>query len=224
MGRGSSKSNAGEGVNPKNIVNTEDMISARNDSNKSQVDDVLKVAKAMTKQYGNDVAIEGTFKLANFKGKDSNVLGCYSHDGSITMNKTYMTSKNLDSVMDESFKRGYHPSRGNKSGVEAVAAHEYGHSLTANVQKKMGLSNYGVAATRIVTEARIAHEVSSAGSKPVSFTTNKSWRKSISGYGAGSDIEAIAEAVSDVYCNGNKASSKSRAIVDVMTKYLKKSK
>lgn len=218
MGRGSSKAGGGGtgGVNPNNIVDEEDMISARNPQNQREIDAVLNVARKMTQQYGNDVAVTGSFTLAKFKGKDSNTLGCYSHgDGSITLNKKYVGNKDLNKAYDRDVKAGFHPSRGRKSGVEAVAAHEYGHSLTANVQQKMGEKTFNGAASRIVTEAR-----KSTGTKG----TNRQFRKSISGYGSGSDVEAVAEAVADVYCNGGKAGKASKAIVKVMNGYLKKKK
>ena len=43
----------------------------------------------------------------------------------------------------------------------------------------------------------------------------------ISRYATESNAEAIAEAVSDVYCNGNKARAESLAIVSVVDKYLR---
>ena len=222
MGRGSSKSGgtggggASGGVNPNNIKNEKDMLSIRDDSNKEQIDDVLKVAKSMTEQYGNDVAITGTFKTAEFKGKDANTIGCYTHDdGSIILNKKYIGNKNLDSAYDKDVESGFHPSRGNKSGIEAVAAHEYAHSLTANAQQNMGAKTYEEAATRIVTEARL-----NMNSGKKNKGTNASFRKNVSGYGARSDVEAIAEARADVYCNGKKAGKESQAIVNTLNSYL----
>lgn len=35
------------------------------------------------------------------------------------------------------------------------------------------------------------------------------------------EMDAIAEAFADVFCNGNKATSESKAIVDVLNNYLK---
>ena len=45
--------------------------------------------------------------------------------------------------------------------------------------------------------------------------------KNISGYAGHSNAECIAEAVSDVYCNGRKASAESRAIVKELNTILK---
>lgn len=216
MGRGSSGGNgrmSGGGVDPKNIVSTEDMISARDGENQAQVDAVLKVAKDMTDKYGNDVAIEGNFQLAELKGKDSNTLGYYDGNGNIAMNKEYMTSPALNEVYDNSAKSGFHPSRGNKSAVEAVAAHEYGHSLTQNVALKMGppTPTFDEAATRICNEAR----------KTSGHKGNIKLGAAISKYATVSNAETVAEAISDVYCNGKKASKASKAIVKVIDSYLK---
>ena len=165
----------------------------------------------MTKEFGKDTAIEGTFNLANFKGKDANTLGCYDSAGNITMNKSAINSSTLNSVYDENVKSGYHPSRGNKSAVEAVAAHEYGHSLTENVRKKMGGNlTYDQAAERIVSEAR----------KTTGHKGNIKFGRSISEYATVSNAETIAEGFSDWYCNGNKAKAASKAIVNTCKKYL----
>ena len=43
----------------------------------------------------------------------------------------------------------------------------------------------------------------------------------ISGYATHSNAEAIAEAISDCYCNGKKARAESKAIKSVVDKYLK---
>ena len=45
--------------------------------------------------------------------------------------------------------------------------------------------------------------------------------KKISTYATHSNAEAIAEAFSDVYCNGKKAHKESQAIVNVINSYLK---
>lgn len=213
MGRGSSKSggrNRESGVNPGNIVNEREMISERNASNQQQIDDVLQVSKQVTEMYGNDAATGG-FTLAEFKGKDSNTLGCYTEGGGITMNAKYATNQNMDSVMDKCAEMGYHPSRGNKSGTYAVAAHEYGHSLTENARKAMGESDYTRAATRIVNEAR----------KITGDRGNIIFGRKISEYATTNNAETIAEAFSDHLCNGKKAKPQSKAIVQVLNKYLK---
>lgn len=112
----------------------------------------------------------------------------------------------------EGVKSGWHPSNGNKSGMEAVVAHEYGHALTDKVGQAMGVSGIDNIASRIVKEAR-----KETKSKGVVQMASK-----ISRYATTSNAEAIAEAFSDFYCNGSKAKKESLAIINVMNKYLKK--
>lgn len=214
MGRGSSKSGGryrgGGDINPGNISNVEEMISARNASNQKQVDDVLQASRDIVDRYGSGTATGG-FEIADIGGKDSNTLGFYAVGGGITMNRKYIDNQNMDKAMDESAKIGFHPSRGNKSGVYAVAAHEYGHSVTENVRLKMNESSFDATATRIVTEAR----------KKTGERGNIKFARKISEYATKNDAETIAEAVSDVMCNGSKAKKQSKAVVSVIDKYLK---
>ena len=77
---------------------------------------------------------------------------------------------------------------------------------------KMGVSGIDNIATKIVNEAR-----KGSGHKGVVQMASK-----ISRYATTSNAEAIAEAFSDVYCNGSKAKKESIAIINVMNKYLKK--
>lgn len=210
MGRGASRAKRHGGGGGGSAVNIKDMISSRTDENKQQVDDVLKVADVMTKRYGNDVAIEGAFQTGEMKGRNSNVLGYYDGAGNICMNSKYLNNQDMDGVMDQCFKEGYHPSRGNKSGMYAVAAHEYGHSLTANAAKAMG-TDFDTAAERIVTEAR----------KGTKHRGNIQFGAAISGYAKSHNAETIAEAYADVLCNGRRAKAESHAVVKTMDKYLK---
>lgn len=214
MGRGSSRAKRHGGGGGGSADNITDMISARNDANAQQVDDVLKVADVMTRRYGKDVAVEGNFQVGDMKGKNANVLGYYDMNGNICMNSKYLTNQNMDSVMDECTKSGYHPSRGNKSGIYAVASHEYGHSLTANVAQKMGTSDFDSAAERIVTEAR----------KTTKHRGNIKFGEAISKYAASNNAETVAEAVADVFCNGKRAKTESHAVVNVIDSYLIPSK
>ena len=214
MGRGSSRAGGGRGgatggVNPKNIKNTEEMLSFRNPSNQKQVDEVLAVSKELTDKYGASVATGG-FEVADMTGKDAATLGFYTVGGGITMNKSYMNNQNMDAVMDRCSKDGFHPSRGNKSGMYAVAAHEYGHSLTENVRIKMGENSFDKAADRIVTEAR----------KQTGERGNIIFGGKISKYAQQINAETVAEGVADVMCNGKKAKKQSKAIVSVIDNYL----
>lgn len=221
MGRGSSKGGSGGslghggGMKPGAVVSTQDMISARHDpTNQAAVDQVLTVAKDIVGLYGGDSAIEGNFQIAELKGADAiSTLGFY--DGAnIAINQNFMDVAKMNGAMKDAAKSGYHPKLGGKSGMQSVAAHEYGHALTDTVAKKMGISSGDTidkAATRIVHESK----------KSAGFKNSLDLAKSISGYAKTSYAEAVAEAVCDVYCNGGRAKKASRAIVDTMGKYLR---
>ena len=212
MGRGSSKATGrakGGGLNPANIKSSEDMVSARANY-QAAVDDVLTVSRAMRDEYGQETVVDQFF-ISEITGKDANTLGYYG-SGIIGMNERFMDVEAMNGAYDDCVTSGFHPSRGNRSGIEAVAAHEYGHSLTDSVGRAMGISDIDEAATRIVNEAR-----RNTGHRGVVQMARK-----ISEYATSSNAEAVAEAVADVYCNGNRARRESRAIVDVCNSYLKK--
>lgn len=130
----------------------------------------------------------------------------------IAVNNGFFDNASLNSAYDMTIQQGFHPSRGSKSGMEAVVAHEYGHALTDAAARKMGAKGIDEAATRIVSEAR-----RTTGDRGVVQMAKK-----ISGYATQSNAEAVAEAFSDVYCNGNRAARQSRAIVDVLNSYVKR--
>lgn len=216
MGRGQSKASGGRdwgeggsGANADDIKDRKDLVSQRNEgtgAKQKSVDDVLTVARSMNEQYGEDGLIY-QFESARMVKSASMAMAVY--DGqNIVMNDKYMNSKGMDAAYDAAVKSGFHPSRGNKSGTEAVAAHEYGHALTDAAARKMGISNMDAAANRIMTEARAK-------------TRTKGLAGNISRYATTNAAEAIAEAVSDVYCNGTKASGASKSVVKVLNKYIK---
>lgn len=215
-GRGSSSSGGrfgrGGGLNPANIVSTTSLISGRNEGYREEVDQVLEVARDIQNQYGVNL----DYDIATLKGKDAQgTLGYY--DGSnLAINKNYLNVDNMNKTYDASVESGYHPSRGNKSGLEAVTSHEMGHKLTDEIGKKMGLGSWKLeeASDRVLKEA-----TTKAG-----YKKNATYQlaSKVSGYAKSSKAEALAEAFADVYCNGSKASKESKAIVDVMNSYLKK--
>lgn len=212
-GRGSSGRSGGRGgdagLNAGDIVSTESFMSARGRMDNS-ADSALQAFKDVQEQYGYVVE---DIELATLKGKGQSVLAYY--DGAnIAFNESYLKGGKMDTAYDACVKDGFHPSRGNKTAVQAVAAHELGHGLTDAVAVKMGITGarkIDTAATRIVNEAR-----KSTKHRGVVQMASK-----ISKYATYSNAEAIAEAFADVYCNGKKARSESRAIMSVVDKYLK---
>ena len=170
--------------------------------------EVTKTLKDFQDEYG--LSYENT-RIAKLKPK-SNALAYYDGDG-IAINVKYLNSKKMNDAYQRCVESGFHPKSGSKTGMEAVVAHELGHALTDMTGAKMGVKGGIDASSKaIVNEARKATK-----HRGVVQMASK-----ISGYAKQSNAEAIAEAVADVHCNGKKARSESRAIVNVMNKYLKK--
>ena len=194
----------GAGLNPNDILSTRDMISERHKN--SLVDEVLTVSRDLQNEYGINAQVNN-FEIAKLKSK-ANAIAYY--DGTnIAVNEKFMKSDTIKTAYDDCVKQGFHPSRGNKTAMEAVASHEFGHAINDAIGRKMGL-DIDSSATKIVNEAR----------KQTKHRGVVQMASKISGYATYSNAEAIAEAVSDVYCNGKKARSESRAIVNVIKSYL----
>ena len=194
----------GAGLNPNDILSTRDMISERH--NNSLVDEVLTTSKNLRKEFGLSADVY-EFQIADLK-PGTNAIAYY--DGSnIAVNSKFMKADTINKAYDECVKQGFHPGRGNKTAMEAVASHEFGHAINDSIGKSMGL-DIDSAATKIMNEAR----------KQTKHRGVVQMASKISGYATHSNAEAIAEAVSDVYCNGKKARSESLAIVSVVKKYI----
>lgn len=207
-GRGASSSGrygGGGGLSPADILSTNSFVSERHNYDISN--DVLDVFKNVNEEYGYVI---GDILVAKIKGKSNNTMAYY--DGTnIGFNEAYASTKVLNKAYANCVKSGFHPSNGNKSPAEAVASHELGHALTDAVGKKMGGLDIDRASDRIVKEAK----------KQTGHRGVVQMAKKISTYATHSNAEAIAEAFSDVYCNGKKAHKESKAIVNVINSYLK---
>ena len=198
----------GGGLNPNNIVSTTSLISER-EGKKSEVDETLAVLRDIQSRYGVDVV---DAEIATLKGKDgASTLAYYDPSGNVAVNKNFFDSKRMDSTYDDCIKEGFHPSRGNKTGLEATVAHEMGHRLADVAGRKMGFGNWAVdqASTQILKDAK----------KSLGYSKMFDVASKISGYAKFSPAEAIAEAFADVYCNGSKARKESSAIVTELNKY-----
>ena len=195
----------GAGLKPGDILSTTSLISEK-ELNQQEVDDTLTVLRDIQNQYGTVIDTE----VADIK-PGTGTMGYYDGEN-IAINREYFNTEKMNQAYAEGVASGWHPSNGNKSGMEAVIAHEYGHALTNEVGKVMGVSGIDNIATKIVNEAR-----KGSGSRGVVQLASK-----ISRYATTSNAEAIAEAFSDFYCNGNKAKKESKAIMNVINKYLKK--
>lgn len=204
-GRGSSSSSGGGGTTGGNvgIVDTTSLMSAR-ETQQADVDETMSVFRDIYDSYG--VQVED-IQIATLDAKSQGVMAYYDASDNIAINKTYFNGAKMNTAYDDCVKTGYHPSRGNKSGLQAVTAHELGHKLTERVGEKMGKAgffNLDDTSSKILKEAGVSHKSTK-----------------ISGYARTKGAETIAEAFADVFCNGKKAHSDSTKIVNVINKYLK---
>lgn len=215
-GRGSGSGKGGGDLlgkqgNTGPISDVRDMISER-EKRMTETDDVLSVGRRMTGLYGDESAVN-QFQLAKMGG---GTMAYYDADGNLAMNEKYMNSEGMNRAYDAAVKNGFHPSRGNRSGIEAVGAHEYGHGLTDRAAQLMGFGGFGgieEASRQIVERAR----------KKTRHRTNMSFAGKISGYAQYNFAECVAEAVSDWYCNGSSAKKESRAVMAVLNNVLRHS-
>lgn len=216
-GRGASSGgdSLGDGKDKKvHISKEKDVWSYRHKSgNEPFADAINSAARTMENDFPG--LMSDTVEVVNattFKGSDAvHILGVYSPTNkSVGINTNYTNIEKMNNTYDAGVKAGYHPSRGNKTGTEAVTFHELGHALTDHVGVKMGANGFNDAAKKIVNNA---YNNSKGKGGTAAFAAK------ISGYAKESYAECIAEAVSDWYCNGNKASNSSKAIMKELKKY-----
>ena len=207
-GRGSTSGGREKGGKTNvTILSQKDLISARGTQQK-EVDETLTVFRDVYDEYNSQ-----TNEIQLVKIKENDVMAYYDRGGNIAVNEAYF-GKNIDEAYADCVKSGWHPSNGNKTALQATVAHELGHQLTAEVARKMGkdpVYEFDSVATTICNQAR-----KTTKDKGVVIMAKK-----ISRYASVSNAEAIAEAYSDVYCNGKKAKKQSIAIMDVVNSYLK---
>lgn len=207
-GRGAGASGrygGGGGLDPADILSTTSLISEKG-INEQMAGEILGTCRDVYDEYGMQL---DDLHLATLKpGADAIA---YYDGANVGWNKTYFDTQKLESSYADCVKTGFHPSNGKRTAAEAAAAHELGHALTDKAGIKMGVSGIDNIATRIVSEARA--QTKHRGVVQMS--------RKISTYATHSNAEAIAEAFADVYCNGKKARSESRAIINVLNKYAK---
>lgn len=206
---GSSLSNGGGGS--VDIVDETDIWSYRhNANNQAFVDEINTGIRGIQNDFPDVMDTVNTVTATQFGGSDNySTLGAYG-SGGLMMNRNYTDINKMNKVYDNAVSAGFHPSRGNKTGTQAVALHEMGHALTDHIAKKMGVPGLHEASNKIVKDAYKA-----SGAKG----GNKSFAKTISEYATKNYAECVAEAVADWYCNGKKAKSASKAIMAELRKY-----
>lgn len=143
-------------------------------------------------------------------GVEGGTLAFYGRESGMAISEAYLKGEAMNNAYDKAVASGFHPERGDKSGVFAVMSHELGHAVTDKIaeQRGMDIDSYSKSVIEEVTRRR---RISATG-----------LAKRISGYAGHSDAECIAEAVSDVRCNGSKAKAESRAIYDILKRDYRK--
>ena len=207
-GRGSTSGGATGGLNGGNIVGTDSLVSMR-ELKPQEVDQVLGVARDIRDQYGVTTT---DLEVATIKGGAT--MAYYDFEGNLAINESYFDAATMSQAYDACVASGFHPGRGNKTGLEAVTAHELGHRLTDVAGEKLGDGKWALDKT---SNSIIAEAKSRLGANSVDGVRSK-----ISGYAKSSNAEAVAEAFADVYCNGSKASKESQTVVNILSEYLRR--
>lgn len=218
MGNGRSLGNSGVNLGggsggSVNLQQATDIWSYRHNPNNAPFVDSINNSVADINLDFPDVADSiNQVDAVKLGGKDNNgTLGYWQPaTGTLAINQNFTDIDKMNAVYGASVRSGFHPSMGNKNGVEAVTYHEMGHAITSNIMEKMGSSDFDGVAKTIVDNAYKANGGKGGTTK---------WAKQISGYAAKNNAECIAEAVADVYCNGNKAHANSKAIVAELKRY-----
>lgn len=205
-GRGSgSWDGGGDSGGSESVGNyTPSSLISERESKPKEVDEVLSAMRQSTSEWG--VSVDDV-QIAKFD-KPSSVLGFFGSDGNLAINSAFFDSNKMNKAYDADVKRGFHPSRGDKSALEAVTAHELGHSVNSKIAG--GFGNLDKVAGKIVKEAGTS----------LGYTKFKEFAGKISGYAKKNNAECVAEAFADVYCNGSKATKESQAVVNAMRKYI----
>lgn len=210
MGRGSSKAGGGTGPFGGGMDNQDSTTTVKSSHPLTDVistgggnyaNEIMNTRDAMEREFGDPVK-SLSLHVATFG--DRGTLGAYGGN-TLYMNEKYAKSKNLTEAMQKAVETGFHPGIGNKTGAEAVTAHEIGHRLGEVAAQKAKISERQI--------------VGNAAKKIGVKTENMAGF--ISGYARSNYGETIAEAMSDVYCNGKNASKASQAIVSELKSILK---
>ena len=180
-GRGSSSGGGGgggtTGGNIK-VLSTDSLLSASGKTN--EINSVMGAVKKVSDDYGVDLS---DLRIAKLDKKDQGVMAYYDASGNLAVNENYFNSKAMNSAYDNSVKSGYHPSRGNKSGLEAVASHELGHALTEEAGRKLGYGDWKL--------DKVSNDIVKTAKKNLGYKSTSDVRNKISGYGKTSNAERL---------------------------------
>lgn len=209
-GRGAGASLGGGRGKRVNVISSQDVWSIRNKpGNAPYVDEINKGVGRIENDFPGVMNTVQSVESAELGGADkTGTLGFWrSSEGLLAINENYTNPSKMDAVYDKAVASGFHPSRGDVSGTQAVTLHEMGHALTDYYGEKIGVRDIDVASEIIVNRAY--RQSNGRGGTKV-------WGGKISGYAKESNAECVAEAVADYYCNGSNAHANSRAIMNVL--------
>ena len=216
MGKGSTSlggSGGGGGGAPANVTETTDIWSYRhNENNAPFVDAINSGLRSIDNDFNGFAGGINTVDAVRMSGAaDNDTLGFWNPGTKqLAMNARYTDTDKMNNVMDSAKQSGFHPSRGNKTGTEAVALHEAGHALTDKMAADNGFRDL---------HAFSADVVKNAYKKSGMKGGNLGFAKTISQYATKNYAECVAEAVTDWYCNGNKAANASKLIMAELKNY-----
>lgn len=203
----------GSGVSINIISETDVWTYRHNKNNERFVDEINTGVYNIQKDFTDIMDTVYTVSSAELGGKDKmGTLGYYGQGG-LAINQNFTDVNKMNAVYDSAVKSGFHPSRGNKTGTEAVTLHEMGHALTDHLGIKYKLGDIDATAKTIVDNAYKASNGKGG---------TKKWAGGISGYAQQNNAECVAEAVADYYCNGSKASNQSKAIMKEIRRIARK--
>ena len=208
-GRGASsggRESGGGGIGAGDILDTKELVTTRAEHTE-ETDELLSTARDLRDKYGDDAIVE-ELQLATLSPTAQSAIAYCDSDGNVAFNENFFDKKTITSAYDDCIKSGFHPSRGKKTAVQAVAAHELGHHINNKLAQRLG-KDPSALATEIVNTAR----------KQTKHRGVVQMERKISRYATKNNKEAIAEAMSDVYCNGARAKKESIAIVNVIDSY-----
>ena len=207
-GRGSSSGGGTGSVGGDiNVKSSQSLISLRNEGKRAEADQVLTVLRDVEKDFGVTIGDAVVAKLG--RGDSSVLAAMYRGSGDLLFNQRFFDEAAATKSYDDCVRSGFHPSRGEKSAIEAIAAHELGHRINYIAAENAG-TDMDVVASNIVKSAARRIGMSAKDAKA-----------SISGYAKKNYAETVAEAYADVYCNGNGAKPASRAIVEDLRSFFR---
>ena len=195
----------GGGGGDVSVKSSRSLISSRNEGKRAEADQVLTVLRDVEREFGVTIGDATIDKLG--RGRKNVLAYMERGTGNLGFNENFFDEAKMTQTYDDCVRSGFHPSRGDKSAIEAVAAHELGHRINYIAAQNAGTDMDIVADSIVKAAAR------KLGVKP------KELKSSISGYAKKNNAETLAEAYADVYCNGEKAKPASRAIVEDLKKF-----